>query len=151
MVFSMNPSDYFRIAVSHLLDEKKMKQLELAKRMKENPPTLNDFIKGRRNYSEKKKEKIAVILGSTYVDMLQLGQQLAEDDNGQVVDFREVEEQKLFNSFMDPEKARELCSKLKDIEKHYPEGYEDIFDFVKIKHKKIKAKTKKALKNNSAG
>jgi transcriptional regulator with XRE-family HTH domain len=147
----MDPSDLFRKAVYHLLKEKKMTQLSLAKQLKVSPPNLNDFLKGGRNYSDKKKIKIAEILGTTYVDTIKLGQDLAEGENGQVFDFRELEEQKLFNSFIDPEKARELCSKLKDIEKHCPEGYEDIFDFVKIKHKKIKSNTQKAIKNNSGG
>lgn len=142
MVFFMNPSDYFRKAVIHLLEEKEMKQLFLAKKMKENPPTLNDFIKGRKNYSDKKKEKIATILGTTYVDMLQLGRELDEAERPQPrpagKNYVPLPHKDIINQFQDKETARQINQMLVDIERTDPSKYKEVVDFIAWKHDQVK-------------
>lgn len=140
----MNPSDYFRKAVEHLLDEKQMKQLELAKRMKEKPTSINDFIRGRRNFSEKRKEKIAQILGTTYVEMLLLGRELADKENPPAPKkLSGLPHQAIIEQFQDKETARRINHMLVELERTDADKYQEVVEYISWKHGSIK-KTKRA-------
>ena len=75
-------------------------------------------------------------------------QEAVGKQKNQVVNFREIEKQKLINEFLDPEKALELCELLKDIEKNDPTGYEVVEGFIRGRHSSIKKSRPKKIATN---
>lgn len=73
----MKTSDIFIKAVLHILGEKPSgAQGRLADKANIKRTVLNDFLKGRRNFSEERKELISEALGRTYIEMLNIGNTL---------------------------------------------------------------------------
>lgn len=73
----METVDIFRIAVLKILAQRaSLTQAELARRIDDNPTCLNDFLHGRRNYPDYKRERISSILGYTYTEILKYGEEL---------------------------------------------------------------------------
>ena len=135
----MNPSDLFRKALRHLLEEKKMTQIELAKRLKAYPTDLNAFLNDRLNFSDKKKVKIAEILGTTFVDMMILGQHLAEAERSPP---KKPTHEDIIRRFSDKEKARQLNDMLVTLEKTDPEKYNMANAYVTALFDAVKAEKK---------
>ncbi len=69
----MKPSEFFRIAIKKILSERRVSQKEFAKKIGESPQVFNDYLAGRRNYSEKKEAKIAELLGITHMEVVLFG------------------------------------------------------------------------------
>ena len=72
----MDSRDYMIKAFKYLAHERKHTQKEVAESVGENTNQLNEFLNKKRNFSEKKRERIAVFFGMTYIDMLILGKEL---------------------------------------------------------------------------
>ncbi len=66
---------------------------------------LNDFIKGRRNFSEEKKEKIAEVLGMTYVDMLIIGKSIVDGETAPDIKNKKISSTGNQNEIPIPEKV----------------------------------------------
>ncbi|UCE05496.1 MAG: helix-turn-helix transcriptional regulator [bacterium] len=76
----METIDLFRMAVKDILSQKNITQIEIAKKIDVTPSSMNDFLQGRRGYPDYKREKIAVALGSTYVQMLHYAESFIENN-----------------------------------------------------------------------
>lgn len=77
----MKTTDIFRKALMSFFNDK-LTQSVLADSLGIQRPLMNDFIKGRRNFSEERREKISEFLGKTYLEMLILGKRLADQEAG---------------------------------------------------------------------
>lgn len=85
----MKTINIFRAAVNMILDSTPgLLQKTVAKKINDTVAhestaisDFNDFIKGRKNYSLEKQERLAEILGYNYIDLLLLGRSLIEDKN----------------------------------------------------------------------
>ena len=116
----MNPSDLFRKAMRHLMEEKKVTQVALAKRLKMDPSELCGFLNDRVNFSDKRKMKIAQILGTTFMDMMNLGHELDQSERSPP---KKPTHDEIIRRFSDKEKARQLNDMLVTLEKTDPEKY----------------------------
>ncbi len=85
----MQTTEYFRKALLSFLNED-VTQSKIADALKIQRPLMNDFLKGRRNFSEDRKETIAEYFGKTYLDMLLIGHNLVEKGNRKKADKRSV-------------------------------------------------------------
>lgn len=125
-----------------MLAEKKITQVLLAKKIKVEPTELNSFLNGRRGFSDKKKIQIAEILGTDYVAMMTLGQELADKEAGRPPP-REPTHDEIIRLFKDKETARKLNNMLVTLEKTDLEKYKlanayvtALFDAAKAEQKK---------------
>ena len=73
----MNASKLFRKAVEYHL-QKGYTQVYVSKELGIQPQQFNSFLKGRRNFSEERKEEISKIFGKSYLDMLNVGHQIIQ-------------------------------------------------------------------------
>lgn len=73
----MQTTKYFRKALLSFLNED-ITQSKIADALNIQRPLMNDFLKGRRNFSEDRKETIAEYFGKTYLEMLIIGHSLVE-------------------------------------------------------------------------
>ena len=119
-----------------------MTQLELANKLKVHQSDLCGFLSGhpRRNFSDKKKEKIAQILGTTFMDMLNLGRSLEKIENPPPEGPTHPE---IITLFQDKEQARQLNHMLVLLEKNDPDKYKLAITYVTALHDAIKAEKKK--------
>lgn len=69
----MKASDFFRKAVIDLMEETGTRQSVLADSLGIKRPHMNSYLKGRRGFSENKREEIANFFGKTYLEVLDLG------------------------------------------------------------------------------
>lgn len=145
----MDASDFFRKAVVYKLKEKKQTQVWLAKKLKIAPPDLNSFLKGGRNFSENRKEKLAQILGTTYIDMLILGRDLVDAERSPPGQPIELFQRQIINRFRDKDTALRLNQKLITIEAADPERYRQVVDYIDLVHEHIKKKKEERGKKNS--
>lgn len=72
----MDSRDYIIKAFKHLAHEGKNTQKEVADKIGEDTNQLNEFLNKKRNFSEKKRERIASFWDMSYMDMLFLGKEL---------------------------------------------------------------------------
>lgn len=75
----MKASEIFIKAVSAFFD-KKNTQAAFATKIGVDPQQLNGFLKGRRNFSEDRKELVSKCLGKTYPEMLNIGRKLVNNE-----------------------------------------------------------------------
>ena len=68
----MNATELFIKAVEYHL-QKGFTQVTLAKELGIQPQQVNSFLKGRRNFSDERKEDISKIFGKSYLEMLNIG------------------------------------------------------------------------------
>ena len=73
----VKPSKLFGIAVKEILKTQNMTQKRLAEDLTINPILMNDYLKGRKNFSEDRMSLIAGHLDHSILEMLLLGHQLA--------------------------------------------------------------------------
>jgi transcriptional regulator with XRE-family HTH domain len=78
----MTPGDLFRLALEWHLRQKKMTQAQLAESLGIKRTVMNDFLRGRRNFSEKRKQIIAEAFDTTFEDMFILGRRIADIKEG---------------------------------------------------------------------
>ena len=62
----MEPAEIFRHNVIRIIEEKKFVQASIAADLNESPQSLNDYLKGRINWGEKKRKKLAGYLKVDY-------------------------------------------------------------------------------------
>lgn len=150
----MGAIEMYREALKYHLESRKIKQADLAAAIGQTPQQLNGFLRGRRNYSETKKEEIAEKLGTTYLDMLNLGRQLLRtsqpplkpetDPPGEpcakVIDMMDLPHEKIIERFSDKCTAKEINLMLVELERNEPELFKQartyilaLYDVLKIK------------------
>lgn len=143
----MEATDLYLKALQRYLDKGEATQAGLARDLGVTPQHLNGFIKGRRNFSEERKEELARLLGTTYIDMLFLGREIAE---GETASFQPVERKsgkvaslthdEIISQFEDKETARKLNQMLVTIEKADPNRYKKIEGFITALYETLEVK-----------
>ena len=73
----MEPTEIFKISFKHLLKKHDVSQVKIADHIGVSPRSVNDYFGSRVNYSEQRRQKIANYFDMTYLEMLNLGHQLA--------------------------------------------------------------------------
>ncbi|MDY6903715.1 MAG: helix-turn-helix transcriptional regulator [Thermodesulfobacteriota bacterium] len=135
----MNASDFYRKAVKHYLKKIGMTQKELARRLNETAPHVNSFLKGERNFSEERKEKLAQIMGTTYIDLLNMGRDLADTERPLHKKPPQTHDQ-IIKRFKDKKTAENINFMLVEIEHYDPERYKQAGEFISWLHQGVKAK-----------
>jgi len=81
----METSELFRITLKSVLDEMpRGAQSSLADDLGVDRRYINDFLNGRRSFSESVREKIAEKLGYSYIDFLVMGREMLTERNSNV-------------------------------------------------------------------
>lgn len=76
----MDTSELFRITLQHVLDQMPWgAQSKLADELGIEKTHLNGFLKGRRMFSESRREQIAEKLGYSYIDFLVMGREIINE------------------------------------------------------------------------
>jgi transcriptional regulator with XRE-family HTH domain len=74
----MEPSEIFRIAALKIILEQKRSQVEIAGIMGIDNQQLNGYLNKRRSFSEDRRMILCKALGVSYLDMLNIGQEMIE-------------------------------------------------------------------------
>ncbi len=155
----MKSIDLYRKALISFLDEKNT-QSSLADALKFPRPNINDFLKGRRNFSEEKLQRIAAYFGKTYLEMLVLGQELFDKENNvspkketktlsknnDLNDHQDKQHSEVIKQFKQKKLAKECNMKMLELEKLDPSELLDVKEYLDFKLEKRKKKIKAAKK-----
>ena len=128
-------SRIFIRAVEYMLSkEPKGAQGKLADKLNMQRTSINDFLRGRRNFSEKKKEQLSKVFGLTYIEMLNIGQGLID---------KEKEGSSCINNSSEKPDVRDDVTKFDGDEDENPLEIEDLLHSELIKNFKQKQLVKK--------
>lgn len=139
----MKATDLYRKALYKILSDKQKTQAYIADQIGVQSQTINDFIRGRRNFSETKKEEIARVLGTTYIDMLNLGRKLSENgvsEKEKQANIVPIPHKDLIDQFIDQETGRRLNEMLIAIEHNDPKKYEAVKAYIMAKFEDLEIK-----------
>ncbi len=134
----METVDIFRAAVLKKIDETpRISQADMARKIGERTTCLNDFLHGRRNYPDYKREKISRVLGTTYTELLNYGERLVNPH--QKICFMDPD-QKIINANGKKIKLAKILNKVRFIlAKNCPErGF--LIDMIEMYYKSLYSK-----------
>ena len=74
----MKSDNYFRNALKYKMQEKKIRQKDIADALSFRGTQLSEYLSEKRGFSEHRKELLSAFLGLTYIEMLLLGKKIVE-------------------------------------------------------------------------
>lgn len=144
----MQTSDLYRKALRYNLETKGVTQAAIAAHLGIQPQSVNDFLNGRRNFSQERQAEIARMMGTTYIDMLILGRKLAEQETHPLAppdNVKPLPHAEIISKFINPETARKINEMLVEIEARDQDTYRKIEGYIEAKYEEIKDKPVKKI------